>query len=81
VSAARIERRLLRKLLREATCAGCGGAVDERGHRALWIDAAGRVIPHLVCNGCAETAQASQQACDALATRCALAVCEPGGRA
>lgn len=80
MSAARIERRLLRKLIKGATCAACSGPLDEHAHRALWIDDNGRPVPHLVCSGCL-TAARDQQAVDELASRCALALCEPGGRA
>jgi hypothetical protein len=80
VSAGRTARRMLRKLLKGATCTACGGSLDEHAHRALWIDDRGRPVPHLVCDGCIRGA-GDQQALDDLATRCALTLCEPAGRA
>jgi Fe2+ or Zn2+ uptake regulation protein len=82
-SEARVSRRLLRKQLRGAgaRCAACSARVDERGHRAVWIDDSGYPHVHFVCNDCLRAAEASQEAADELATRCALALCEPKGRA
>jgi hypothetical protein len=82
-SDARLSRRLLRKQLRAAgaRCNACGAELDERCYRGLWIDGHGRVHEHLVCHTCITTAAANQEATDELATKCALALCEPGGSA
>jgi hypothetical protein len=81
MSAARIERRLLRKMLKGATCTACSGALDETAHRAFWFDQTGTPVPHLVCSTCMQRAQHSQEAADEVASKCALALCEPGGHA
>jgi hypothetical protein len=83
-SDARISRRLLRKWLREthACCTACSAPLDEHAHRAWWIDGHGHAHEHLVCHGCMQhAAERDQKAVDELATRCALALCKPGGRA
>jgi hypothetical protein len=76
----RINRRLLRKLLKGLHCPACSQPVDERAHMALWFDHQGRPRPHLVCHGCISTARTPADV-DALASRCALSLCEPGGHA
>jgi hypothetical protein len=80
-SSGRISRRLLRKMLQGATCAACSGDVDEYAHRAFWFDERGRAHPHLICRRCWNVAAGDQASIDDLATRCALALCEPGGNA
>jgi len=77
----RAERRGWRHLLRGATCTACSKPLDEHARRACWIDDRGHAHEHLVCHTCMTTAAQDQAATDDLATRCALALCEPGGRA
>lgn len=81
MSDARIGRRLLRKMLERARCTACSGPLDEHAHRALWIDDRGDAHKHLVCERCLRSAAGNQEKIDELATKCALALCEPGGRA
>ena len=80
-SSGRISRRLLRKMLEGATCAACSAALDEYAHRAFWFDERGRAHPHLICARCWKDAAGDQASIDELATRCALALCEPAGSA
>jgi len=72
---------MLRKLLKGATCAACGGPLTEHAHRAWWIDDNGRRSHmHLACDSCIRSAR-DQTDVDALATRCALRLCAPAGHA
>jgi hypothetical protein len=68
-------------MLKGATCTACNAPLDEHAHRAWWLDDHGRAHQHLVCSDCWRRGSSDQAATDELATRCALALCEPGGRA
>jgi hypothetical protein len=51
-SSDRIERRWLRRALRNARCAACEGRVDEHAHCAVYIAPNGDVHRHLICFTC-----------------------------
>ena len=81
MSAARNDRRMLRKLLAGLKCGACDGPVDTHAHLALWIDDHGRAHPHVVCSKCWKEGQQSESAVDELASKCALNLTPAGGRA
>jgi hypothetical protein len=78
----RATRRLMHRLTRGQRCTACQGPLDEHAWNGVWVDAANRPHRHFVCNRCTvEARRAGQSGVDDLATRCALALCAPSGRA
>jgi hypothetical protein len=48
----RIDPAVLREMLRGARCAACEQPVDERGHRAIFINQSGQIMRHVICSRC-----------------------------